>query len=141
MWFTWLSILCLSVMVNVFQRSIPLIQKPRYKFFILNRGVKKMRSGQCCSLFFLTPHPYCTWNAVGYLLNYAKEILNFYVNIVLSHYSPVIFISQVNNLKSTFLFPSDQTLCQEGDQRCSSCPDPCGASPCEIRNSQANCSK
>ncbi|XP_017599833.1 PREDICTED: atrial natriuretic peptide-converting enzyme isoform X2 [Corvus brachyrhynchos] len=35
----------------------------------------------------------------------------------------------------------NQTLCQEGDQRCSSCPDPCGASPCEIRNSQANCSQ
>ncbi|XP_059326011.1 atrial natriuretic peptide-converting enzyme isoform X2 [Ammospiza nelsoni] len=35
----------------------------------------------------------------------------------------------------------DQTLCQEGDQRCSSCPDPCGASPCEMRNSQANCSQ
>ncbi|KAM3671703.1 atrial natriuretic peptide-converting enzyme isoform 3-T3 [Ammospiza maritima maritima] len=35
----------------------------------------------------------------------------------------------------------NQTLCQEGDQRCSSCPDPCGASPCEMRNSQANCSQ
>ncbi|KAM4780146.1 atrial natriuretic peptide-converting enzyme isoform 1-T1 [Cyanocitta cristata] len=35
----------------------------------------------------------------------------------------------------------NQTLCQEGDQRCSSCPDPCGASPCAIRNSQANCSQ
>ncbi|XP_015480820.1 atrial natriuretic peptide-converting enzyme isoform X3 [Parus major] len=34
----------------------------------------------------------------------------------------------------------NQTLCQDGDQRCSFCPDPCGASPCEIRNSQANCS-
>uniref|UniRef100_A0A8C3R8G8 Corin, serine peptidase n=1 Tax=Cyanoderma ruficeps TaxID=181631 RepID=A0A8C3R8G8_9PASS len=35
----------------------------------------------------------------------------------------------------------NQTLCQEGDQRCSSCPDPCGASPCELRNSPANCSQ
>nr|XP_030126870.3 atrial natriuretic peptide-converting enzyme [Taeniopygia guttata] len=35
----------------------------------------------------------------------------------------------------------NQTLCQEGDQRCSSCPDPCGTSPCEMRNSQANCSQ
>ncbi|XP_053797923.1 atrial natriuretic peptide-converting enzyme isoform X1 [Vidua chalybeata] len=35
----------------------------------------------------------------------------------------------------------NQTLCQEGDQRCSSCPDPCGASPCEMRNNQANCSQ
>ncbi|XP_063013409.1 atrial natriuretic peptide-converting enzyme isoform X2 [Melospiza melodia melodia] len=35
----------------------------------------------------------------------------------------------------------NQTLCQEGDQRCSSCPDPCGVSPCEMRNSQANCSQ
>ncbi|XP_074397639.1 atrial natriuretic peptide-converting enzyme isoform X2 [Zonotrichia albicollis] len=35
----------------------------------------------------------------------------------------------------------NQTLCQEGDHRCSSCPDPCGASPCEMRNSQANCSQ
>ncbi|XP_066173143.1 atrial natriuretic peptide-converting enzyme isoform X2 [Sylvia atricapilla] len=35
----------------------------------------------------------------------------------------------------------NQTLCQEGDQRCSSCPDPCGASPCELRNTQANCSQ
>ncbi|KAJ7410458.1 hypothetical protein WISP_108075 [Willisornis vidua] len=35
----------------------------------------------------------------------------------------------------------NQTLCQEGDQRCSSCPDPCEASFCEMRNSQANCSQ
>ncbi|KFW83899.1 Atrial natriuretic peptide-converting enzyme, partial [Manacus vitellinus] len=35
----------------------------------------------------------------------------------------------------------NQTLCQEGDQRCSSCPDPCGASFCEMRNNQANCSQ
>ncbi|KFP84468.1 Atrial natriuretic peptide-converting enzyme, partial [Acanthisitta chloris] len=35
----------------------------------------------------------------------------------------------------------NQTLCQEGDQRCSSCPDPCGTSLCEMRNSQANCSQ
>uniref|UniRef100_A0A669PL37 Corin, serine peptidase n=1 Tax=Phasianus colchicus TaxID=9054 RepID=A0A669PL37_PHACC len=34
-----------------------------------------------------------------------------------------------------------QTLCQEGDQRCSSCPDPCGTSLCEMRNSQMNCSQ
>uniref|UniRef100_A0A672UIJ1 Corin, serine peptidase n=1 Tax=Strigops habroptila TaxID=2489341 RepID=A0A672UIJ1_STRHB len=34
-----------------------------------------------------------------------------------------------------------QTLCQEGDQRCTSCPDPCGTSLCEMRNSQANCSQ
>uniref|UniRef100_A0A8V0YSH7 Corin, serine peptidase n=1 Tax=Gallus gallus TaxID=9031 RepID=A0A8V0YSH7_CHICK len=33
-----------------------------------------------------------------------------------------------------------QTLCQEGDQRCTSCPDPCGTSLCEMRNSQTNCS-
>uniref|UniRef100_A0A8C3XZ86 Corin, serine peptidase n=1 Tax=Catharus ustulatus TaxID=91951 RepID=A0A8C3XZ86_CATUS len=35
----------------------------------------------------------------------------------------------------------NQTPCQEGDQRCSSCPDPCGTSPCEMRNNQANCSQ
>uniref|UniRef100_A0A8C0BVK2 Corin, serine peptidase n=1 Tax=Buteo japonicus TaxID=224669 RepID=A0A8C0BVK2_9AVES len=34
-----------------------------------------------------------------------------------------------------------QTLCQEGDQRCTSCPDPCGTSLCEMRNSQTNCSQ
>ncbi|NWU90995.1 CORIN enzyme, partial [Upupa epops] len=34
-----------------------------------------------------------------------------------------------------------QTLCQEGDQRCFSCPDPCGTSLCEMRNSQMNCSQ
>uniref|UniRef100_A0A663LZJ6 Corin, serine peptidase n=1 Tax=Athene cunicularia TaxID=194338 RepID=A0A663LZJ6_ATHCN len=34
-----------------------------------------------------------------------------------------------------------QTLCQEGDQRCASCPDPCGTSLCEMRNSQTNCSQ
>ncbi|KFO99340.1 Atrial natriuretic peptide-converting enzyme, partial [Calypte anna] len=34
-----------------------------------------------------------------------------------------------------------QTLCQEGDQRCSSCPDPCGSSLCDMRNSQTNCSQ
>nr|XP_009935560.1 PREDICTED: atrial natriuretic peptide-converting enzyme [Opisthocomus hoazin] len=34
-----------------------------------------------------------------------------------------------------------QTICQEGDQRCTSCPDPCGTSPCEMRNSQTNCSQ
>ncbi|KAM6401854.1 atrial natriuretic peptide-converting enzyme isoform 5-T7 [Pluvialis apricaria] len=34
-----------------------------------------------------------------------------------------------------------QTLCQEGDQRCTSCPDPCGTSHCEMRNSQTNCSQ
>uniref|UniRef100_A0A8C3LWF3 Corin, serine peptidase n=1 Tax=Chrysolophus pictus TaxID=9089 RepID=A0A8C3LWF3_CHRPC len=34
-----------------------------------------------------------------------------------------------------------QTLCQEGDQRCTSCPDPCGTSLCEMRNSQMNCSQ
>uniref|UniRef100_A0A8C3CKY0 Corin, serine peptidase n=1 Tax=Cairina moschata TaxID=8855 RepID=A0A8C3CKY0_CAIMO len=34
-----------------------------------------------------------------------------------------------------------QTLCQEGDQRCTSCPDTCGTSLCEMRNSQINCSQ
>ncbi|XP_010004443.1 PREDICTED: atrial natriuretic peptide-converting enzyme [Chaetura pelagica] len=34
-----------------------------------------------------------------------------------------------------------QTLCQEGDQRCTSCPDPCGTSLCEMQNSQTNCSQ
>ncbi|XP_035180919.1 atrial natriuretic peptide-converting enzyme isoform X1 [Oxyura jamaicensis] len=34
-----------------------------------------------------------------------------------------------------------QTLCQEGDQRCTSCPDTCGTSPCGMRNSQINCSQ
>ncbi|XP_068799068.1 atrial natriuretic peptide-converting enzyme isoform X2 [Struthio camelus] len=34
-----------------------------------------------------------------------------------------------------------QTLCQEGDQRCTSCPDPCGSSLCEMRDSQTNCSQ
>ncbi|XP_071663558.1 atrial natriuretic peptide-converting enzyme isoform X3 [Patagioenas fasciata] len=34
-----------------------------------------------------------------------------------------------------------QTLCQGGDQRCDSCPDPCGTSLCEMRNSQTNCSQ
>ncbi|XP_074947658.1 atrial natriuretic peptide-converting enzyme [Phalacrocorax aristotelis] len=34
-----------------------------------------------------------------------------------------------------------QTLCLEGDQRCTSCPDPCGTSLCEMRNSQTNCSQ
>ncbi|XP_009472554.1 PREDICTED: atrial natriuretic peptide-converting enzyme [Nipponia nippon] len=34
-----------------------------------------------------------------------------------------------------------QTVCQEGDQRCTSCPDPCGTSLCEMRNSQTNCSQ
>uniref|UniRef100_A0A8C6NA18 Uncharacterized protein n=1 Tax=Melopsittacus undulatus TaxID=13146 RepID=A0A8C6NA18_MELUD len=29
-----------------------------------------------------------------------------------------------------------QTLCQEGDQRCTSCPESCGTSLCEMRNSQ-----
>uniref|UniRef100_A0A7M4ET47 Corin, serine peptidase n=1 Tax=Crocodylus porosus TaxID=8502 RepID=A0A7M4ET47_CROPO len=34
-----------------------------------------------------------------------------------------------------------QTPCQEGDQRCTSCPDSCGISSlCEMRNSQTNCS-
>ncbi|XP_021249519.1 atrial natriuretic peptide-converting enzyme isoform X1 [Numida meleagris] len=33
-----------------------------------------------------------------------------------------------------------QTLCREGDQRCISCPDPCGTSLCETRNGQTNCS-
>ncbi|XP_025054160.1 atrial natriuretic peptide-converting enzyme isoform X5 [Alligator sinensis] len=34
-----------------------------------------------------------------------------------------------------------QTSCQEGDQRCTSCPDSCGTSSlCEMRNSQTNCS-
>ncbi|KAM9295256.1 atrial natriuretic peptide-converting enzyme [Morus bassanus] len=34
-----------------------------------------------------------------------------------------------------------QTLCLEGDQRCTSCPDPCGTSLCEMKNSQTNCSQ
>uniref|UniRef100_A0A8B9TGG9 Corin, serine peptidase n=1 Tax=Anas platyrhynchos TaxID=8839 RepID=A0A8B9TGG9_ANAPL len=34
-----------------------------------------------------------------------------------------------------------QTLCQEGDQRCTSCPDTCGTSLCEMKNSQINCSQ
>ncbi|XP_062431504.1 atrial natriuretic peptide-converting enzyme isoform X4 [Rhea pennata] len=33
------------------------------------------------------------------------------------------------------------TLCQEGDQRCTACPDPCGSSLCEMRDSQTNCSQ
>uniref|UniRef100_A0A8C9FBC0 Corin, serine peptidase n=1 Tax=Pavo cristatus TaxID=9049 RepID=A0A8C9FBC0_PAVCR len=45
------------------------------------------------------------------------------------------------NCCNKFLFFSGQTLCQEGDQRCTSCPDPCGTSLCEMRNSQTNCSQ
>ncbi|OXB83819.1 UNVERIFIED_CONTAM: hypothetical protein H355_003031 [Colinus virginianus] len=43
--------------------------------------------------------------------------------------------------KPAFTVLQSQTLCQEGDQRCTSCPDPCGTTLCEMRNSQTNCSK